>query len=179
MISTHIYFLSEVTNTHPTLSLARTMMYIFILFATFWNLRANGYLYRHDPVFDDPLSDHFCLPAVYWLTFVLVLAFDLVFGAALFIWVSAILAGTSFFRHQQCHSTAIWSIERNDAGSVKGSNRGCGCRLDFCHFSNVELAHILSHFISLFYSCTVSLLFLLSLSLSHYLFLSLPLSLSL
>ena len=76
------------------------------------------------------------------------------------------------FRDQQCHSTAIWSVERNDAGSVKGSNRGCGCRLDFCHFSNVELAHILSHFISLFYSCTVSLLFLLSLSLS------LPLSLT-
>ena len=84
------------TNTHPTLSLARTMMYIFILFAAFWNLRANGYLYRHDPVFDDPLSDHFCYPAVYWLTFVLVLAFDLVFGAALFIWVSAILAGMRF-----------------------------------------------------------------------------------
>jgi hypothetical protein len=40
-----MFISSEVTYTHPSLSMARPMMYIFLLFTAFWNLRANGYLY--------------------------------------------------------------------------------------------------------------------------------------
>ena len=88
--------------------MARPIMYIFILFAIFWNLRANGYLYGLDPTFENPSSVDYCHATVYWFTFVLVLAFDLVFGVALLIWLGAILAGKGPFRllHLMCSSAA-------------------------------------------------------------------------
>jgi hypothetical protein len=73
--------------------MARTMMYLFILFIVFWNLRAVGYLSGRSPTFSDRQDSDFCHPTVYWLTYVLVVTSDVFFGAAFLVWVAAIITG--------------------------------------------------------------------------------------
>ena len=91
---TSFNFFSSDSTSHPSLSMARPMMYLFLLFIVMWNLKATTFLFTQvQPDFQDPASENFCQPTVYWFTYVLVCIFDLFFGSAFLVWLVAMLTG--------------------------------------------------------------------------------------
>eukprot|EP00095_Tigriopus_kingsejongensis_P008347 maker-scaffold618_size123335-snap-gene-0.26 protein:Tk08347 transcript:maker-scaffold618_size123335-snap-gene-0.26-mRNA-1 annotation:"PREDICTED: uncharacterized protein LOC100374539" len=80
-------------STHPGLSLVDAIMYVFVVFVVCLLINANSFVFSFHPVMDDPESKDFCHPNPYFISFLLVLVFDIVGGSAFLLWLTAIILG--------------------------------------------------------------------------------------
>eukprot|EP00094_Tigriopus_californicus_P004471 TCALIF_04309-PA protein Name:"Protein of unknown function" AED:0.23 eAED:0.23 QI:0/0.6/0.33/1/0.6/0.5/6/0/370 len=80
-------------NTHPGLSLVQAVTYVFVVFVICLFVDATRFIFTIFPDLAHPESERFCHPNAYYVVYVLVIAFDAIFGVAILLWLTAMVLG--------------------------------------------------------------------------------------